>query len=315
MRLYRLIAILLLVESRGQVKARELADALETSPRTIYRDVETLCQAGVPICATTGPNGGIRFMEGYSARLYNLRGEDAVNIYLSGAGMLGGGSATDLKSALIRLEQTLPAHYSADIRAARERFYFDDAPWWGDRPNVPCLEELRRAVWSLRKLRITYSKVNGGSSTRTVRPYGLVLKNMEWYLAAYAEDSCDIRTFKCERIVEAVLLDETFIIPEGFNLERHWHGSVSSFRSARRSEEQYAVKIKLNKRNAWVLEKLEVYDTKEEDGCIFADVNMHSFACAQTEALGIAWLVEIVLPAELRRHMAAKAADLAGLYG
>lgn len=81
MRLHRLIAILLLVESRGKIKAKELAEALETSVRSIYRDIDVLAESGIPLVATTGPNGGIALMEGYTVNLRRLHGEEVVQLF------------------------------------------------------------------------------------------------------------------------------------------------------------------------------------------------------------------------------------------
>jgi predicted DNA-binding transcriptional regulator YafY len=174
-----LIAILLLLESRGQIKAKELASALETSLRTVYRDIDILCEAGIPITTATGPNGGLYLMEGYSTGLYNLHDDDAVNLYLSGIGMYKGDTGLQLKRTLIKLEKILPQEYKGDLGAARERFLFDETPWWGERPIPRCLDNLRKSVWSLQKIKIMYHKVNNEISAREVFPYGLVLKSME----------------------------------------------------------------------------------------------------------------------------------------
>lgn len=316
MRLYRLIAILLLIESRGQVKARDLARALETSERTIYRDIETLCQAGMPIAATAGPKGGIRFMEGYSTKLYHLRDEDAVNLYLSGTGLFNDAAqgTSELKNTLARLERYLPQEYQADIRAARERFFFDEEPWWGDRPLTPCLAELRRAVWSSQKLRVVYTKPSGQVSVRIVRPYGLVLKSMQWYLVAYCEKSYGVRTFKGDRIMKAEPLAETFMLPDGFQLELYWKNGLSAFKAERRAAEQYPVKIRLAKRDRWILDELEIYDIYEDSDEITATVNMHKLDFAQTEALAIALQAEILSPPGVREFVARSVTEMAERY-
>jgi hypothetical protein len=88
MRLHRLIAILLLIESRGSIKTKELADALETSVRTIHRDIDILCESGIPITAATGPNGGIRFIEGYYVNINNLHCDDIISLFLCGIGVV-----------------------------------------------------------------------------------------------------------------------------------------------------------------------------------------------------------------------------------
>lgn len=125
MRLHRLIAILLLLESRGRMKANELSIALETSVRSIYRDIDVLAESGIPLVTTTGPNGGISLMEGYTVSLRRLHGEEVVQLFLTGMGMPAGGSGETsllLKNALLKLEASLPAPYQEDIRTAQRRF-------------------------------------------------------------------------------------------------------------------------------------------------------------------------------------------------
>jgi predicted DNA-binding transcriptional regulator YafY len=149
MRLHRLVAIILLIESRGQIKARELADALETSVRTIHRDIDVLCESGIPITSTTGPSGGIKFMDGYKANISNLHCDDVVNLFLSGIGIHPdeqSEASINLKNALLKLETNLPQQYQPDIRTARERFYFDPSPWWKEKAQLPFLDILRKSL-------------------------------------------------------------------------------------------------------------------------------------------------------------------------
>lgn len=179
MRLHRLIAILLLVESRGKMKANDLAQALETSVRSIYRDIDVLAEAGIPLLSTPGPNGGISLMKGYTVNLSQLHEEDVINLYLTGMGIHTGGhthSGLKLKTTLLKLEKTLPASYQTDIQKAQKRFYFDNTPWWSERLEIPCLESIRAAVWRSHKLWIEYHKINGVISNRKLQPYGLVVK-------------------------------------------------------------------------------------------------------------------------------------------
>lgn len=304
-RLHRLMAILLLLESRGQIKAKELAVALETSVRTIYRDIDTLCEAGIPLAATTGPNGGIHFMEGYSVNMHNLHGDDVINLYLSGIGIHPDGQSDTgirLKHTLLKLEQSLPLEYHEDILKAKERFYFDETPWWGQLPKVECLETLRKSVLQSKKLMITYRKVYGETSSRIVRPYGLVVKTMEWYLVAYCEKSGVVRTFKCERIKEAEMMDEPFDFPTEFSLERYWKESAQHFFDTRREVEQYPVLIKLPRYKADSLKHLSIYDIHEEQGYLWATVNMHSWELARDEVLDVIGYAEVITPVELREY-------------
>lgn len=235
MRLHRLIAILLLLESRGQVKARELAEALETSERTIYRDIEILSEAGVPVVSLPGPAGGFSLMPGYSLHQQDLHAGDVINLFLSGIGVRPeehSEASLNLKTTLLKLEKSIPSQYLPDIRVARERFYFDPSLWFDQKPPLLHLDALRQSVWQSRKVLLTHAKEEeeGGAVTvRVVRPYGLVVKNTDWYLVAYCQTREDIRVFKCDRVRGADLLEETFVIPVDFNLENFWQAWVQGF--------------------------------------------------------------------------------------
>ena len=214
MRLHRLIAILMLLESRKKVKARDLAAALETSERTIYRDIEILCQAGVPITSDFGPTGGFQLMDGYASGLKNRYGDDAVALYLSGIAT-GPEAGASLQTTFSTLQHSLPKQYSGDIHKAVSQFYFDPEGWFTQKKTIPFLDVLRQAVWQSQKLRITYRRSSLGREETTQRqicPYGMVVKNMEWYLVAYCEVSCGMRVFRCDRLMAAERLPEKYVL-------------------------------------------------------------------------------------------------------
>lgn len=232
MRLHRLIAILLLLESRGQLKARELADALEVTERTIHRDLATLCEAGLPIEAVAGPAGGFRLTQEYTSHLPQVPHYEAVGLFLRGIGMnpLEQREAhKDLQAVLGRLESRLPGGYRHDIQAAQKRFYFDPTPWWEEMPVSDHLDVLRQGVWHSRKVALEYQNLAGKKSKRVVRPYGLVVKTTHWYLVAYCETRKEIRTFSVYRITKAELFDATFTWPKDFSLESFWKARSKKF--------------------------------------------------------------------------------------
>lgn len=229
MRLHRLIAILLLLESRGQLRARDLSEALETSERTIHRDIDTLCEAGVPIEAIPGRTGGFRLMDGYTNHLPQVRGDEAIGLFLRGIGMNPHEQQeahADLRNVLGRLESRMPDCYRGDVRAAQRRFLFDPTPWDERMPSWPRLDIVRQGVWQSRKMTFGYTNSLGEWAIRVVRPYGLVVKAMRWYLIAYCETKHSIRSFNLPRIEDPKLLDETFDWPEDFSLEEFWKDGV-----------------------------------------------------------------------------------------
>lgn len=321
MRLHRLIAILLLLESRGSVKAKEMANALETSERTIYRDVDTLCEAGIPITATTGPTGGFSFMPGYSVNLKNFHCDDAISLFLSGIGLRPEGESEaglKLKTALTKLETNLPPEYRNDIKAARERFYFEAEDWWKEKQPLVNQEMIRQAVWRSKKLAIDYRKAGEETRRRTVRPYGLVVKNADWYLVAYCESSKGLRIFKCERIIEAQLLEEEFLIPEEFSLGDFWRSNTERFKAVCREKDYYPVRLRIPEEID--VEKMRdiglLLNTEEADelGRRIVTVNTLTFQDAAQRLPIFMDRVEVLEPQELREYIIGKIKDAARIY-
>lgn len=328
MRIHRLIAILLLLESRGKMKARELAEALETSVRSVYRDIDTLGEAGIPVIASPGPGGGISLMKGYSARINSLNGDDVLQLYLTGIGIpagreraggkgagKGSGSAARLRNALLKLERQLPAAYAPSFEAARKRFYFDDRPWWEERPDIPYLEELRSAVLNSETVQAEYAGPGRGVSVRRLRPYGLVVKNGHWYTAAFCETRSEVRTFKCERILGLTATGEHFEVPDNFQLERYWQQREAGFKDGCAGEEYYPVQLRISGSRAALADRLEILESRTEGDDLLLTVNMFSFEAACRELPEWIGTAEFCGPPELRAAAGAAVRRLAQVYG
>lgn len=306
MRMHRLIAILLLLESRGKMKAQALAEALETSVRSIYRDIDTLCEAGVPIQTSTGPGGGIQLMEGYTVQVNQFHMDEMMQLYLTGMGIYTGRSSSlsmQLKNTLMKLEKQLPAAYRHDIQKVKERFYFDDTPWWDSPKSMPCLEQLRSAVLRSNRLSIQYMKVSGEHSTRTISPYGLIVKQMDWYVVAYCEHAGEIRIFKCERILSSQPTGDEFTIPHDFHLEQFWKARDISFKQQRRAEERYIVTVKIQSNQQRILDNWEVIRLEQVGVDLVADINMYSEEQANSLVMKILGEAEVLSPTRLRHKI------------
>lgn len=322
MRLHRLIAILLLIESRGCIKAGELAEALETSKRTIHRDIDILCEAGIPITATAGPAGGFSLIDGYQVNLKELHCDEVISLYLCGMGLYPqdySEASLNLKNAILKLEKTVPRKYLADIQTARERFYFDPGAWWQVKPDLRFLDVLRRALWHSKKVNLTYANASKGNhdvKTRIIRPYGLIVKNGEWYLVAYCELKQEIRVFKCERIIQADMRDDSFRIPSDFNLETFWRGSVNQFKVDLSKTPCYPVKLRVISKTADCLANFEILDPaddRDRDDSI-RTINLYSFENACQEMIRLNHRVEILAPFELREFVIENAKRVLSVY-
>ncbi len=185
MRASRLVQLLLLLQTNGKMTASRLAEELEVSVRTIYRDIEALSGAGVPIYAEAGPGGGVRLVDGYRTRLTGLTAEEAEALALSGlpgaASELGLG--TVLAAAQLKVDAALPPELRSRAVRMRERFHLDAPGWFAREEPVPHLAALSRAVWEEQRVEIRYRKPEG-EVKRLLDPLGLVLKAGVWYLVA-----------------------------------------------------------------------------------------------------------------------------------
>ncbi|MER7544371.1 YafY family protein [Spirillospora sp. NPDC127506] len=320
MRAARLISMVLLLQSREAMTAGELARELEVSERTVYRDMEALSAAGVPVYADQGRGGGYRLVGGYRTRLTGLTREEAEALFLSGlpgpAGDMGRAGA--LASAELKVLAALPAELrDAPARASR-RFLLDAPGWFGEAGPPPLLRELARAVWQDETVELRYRR-GDAEVVRTAEPYALVLKNGVWYLVARVSGS--FRTYRADRVAAVRPDGGVFDRDEGFDLAAHWRAAAAAFvRSMLREEAtvrlspagmrllRYAVEPHAARRAA--------ADAGEPDerGWVVTTLPIESVPVAASELLRLGAEAEVLAPPELRARMADSAARMAELY-
>jgi predicted DNA-binding transcriptional regulator YafY len=230
MRASRLVNVLLLLQTRSRMTASELAEELEVSIRTIYRDVDALAEAGVPIYAERGPHGGVRLVDGYRTRLTGLTAEEAEAVFLSGlpgpAAELGLG--TVVAAARLKVMAAMPPEFRARAGRVAERFHLDAPGWFQQAEQLPHLEALAGAVWESHRIRIVYRRGDhGGTVERLLEPLGLVLKGGIWYLVA--RSGTNIRTYRVSRVGTVEVTPERFERPEDFALAAHWEQSTAAY--------------------------------------------------------------------------------------
>jgi predicted DNA-binding transcriptional regulator YafY len=230
MRADRLVATLLLMQARGRVTAAEVAEELEVSVATARRDLEALSTAGIPVYPQPGRGGGWSLVGGARTDLSGLTASEAQALFL-----LAGPAAAvapEVKAALRKLVRALPDTFRADAQAAADAVVLDPARWGElSRDRSPVVELLQRAVVSRRKVRFTYASRGRERAERTVEPWGLVAKDEIWYVIAGTERGQ--RTFRVDRIADAVVLAETFERPADFDLSSAWERVVTEVEERR----------------------------------------------------------------------------------
>lgn len=312
MRLHRLLGIIMLLDSRGRMNAENLSKILETSERTIYRDIDILCEAGIPIVATSGPNGGYSFMDNYKINSNTLESGDALNLLLSSMGIQpekNSETAQKLNYAVIKLENSVSEEHRQIILKAKESFFIDSDPWWGKKAENKYVDIIKQSVLSLNKVKIYYIKYGKELSERIIRPYGVVVKNMEWYVIAYCELKNEIRIFKCNRIENIEILEEHFNMPTDFSLEDFWEKSKKQFvkKSTLPKPNSYPVKIKFYEEKKGLLKGFDInYFEKIGDSLIYI-IDMLSYETACNVLFPLSDNLEIIEPSELKTYIIEKA--------
>lgn len=222
MRADRLLSLLMLLQTRGQMTAKALAEALEVSERTIYRDIDALSASGVPVYGEAGPAGGYGLLDSYRTTLTGLtEGEVRALFMLSIPAPLAAlGMTQELKTALLKLTAALPVARRQDEVRVRQRFYLDSTWWQQGHESIPHLQTIHQAVWQDRKLWLTYRPLPASQLEQSVEPYGLVAKAGIWYLVCAHHNR--VRVHRVADLLDARLCTETFIHPADFDLERFW---------------------------------------------------------------------------------------------
>ena len=315
MRADRLLAIMLLLQRGGRVTASDLAERLEVSVRTIYRDLEALGAAGVPVYAEPGRGGGIRILESYTTDLSGLSLAEAELVPLLGLSDAFAGIAlgSSLRRTETKLLMALPDDQRVRAEQARRRIHVDLSRWWDHAEPLPHLPLLVGAVFGGRRLRLRYKRGEDASVvTRTVDPLGLVVQGGTWYLVARARAGEHPRIYRVSRIEGAEALDEPSDDDPDFDLVAFWLERKEDFHMTRSG---YAVKARAK---PWALRALRhEYSGTIPDGDDWIDVDL-SFGTrwiAFERLLGLADSVEVLEPDELRTQIAAAIARMSALYG
>lgn len=321
MRADRLLSILLLVQGYGQLSAARLAAKLQVSERTIYRDVDALSTAGVPIYMERGRRGGIRLVEGYRSELTGLTAPEleglfAVNVDQATQDL---GLGAPAAQARLKVLAALPEPRRTDTRRAMGRLHVDPSGWFAMQSRA-CLAPLTRATYDEHRVRIVYVRRDELEVRRTLEPLGLVLKAGEWYLVALAGRSGDKpRVYRVSRIRHVEVLEEQVARPAEFDLGRFWRESTRDFE---RSFTTFVVRLRVRSDGAAPLRQLLgdwVTDTLREalpdaNGVKQLDVEFESVDQARAYLLGLADSVEVIAPAIVREALRAAAERARVLY-
>jgi predicted DNA-binding transcriptional regulator YafY len=319
MRASRLLSILMLLQTRGRMTAEALAREFEVSVRTIYRDIDELSAADVPVYADRGPNGGFELLEGYRTRLTGLSPVEAQTLFLAGlpgpAAELG--VADVLTTAQLKLTAALPQSVQATATRISARFHLDPVGWFRSADDARFLPMIANAVWTERCLQIRYRRWSD-TVTRRVQPLGLVLKGGIWYLVALVGERP--RTYRVANVLELAVTEEPFSRPRDFDLVRFWTSASRAYEVG-----LYRAKavLRVSPRGMMKLDQLgaavaraaaETAGPPDAKGWVEVTIPIESIAQGTVDLLKLGIDAEVLEPMELRSQLAAMAGELVALY-
>ncbi|MDZ7937861.1 MAG: YafY family protein [Rhodoferax sp.] len=318
MRASRLLTIQMLLQTRGRMSAQALAEVLEVSVRTLYRDVDQLTAAGVPIYAEQGRNGGFQLVDGWKTTLTGFTASEAQAVFMSGlagpAAELGLGE--QVVDAQLKLISALPAHQRDDAQRVQSRFHLDPADWYREADPVPHLSTVATAVWEGLQLTLRYESWKA-EVQRTVHPLGLVLKAGVWYLVATSE--AKPRTYRISNILEATVLDKVSVRPKRFDLPNYWADSIQRF-EAELYQGQAVVRAnaqgmkQLRQLSSAVAQAIAAVPRPQGDETVRLKIPIETLEQASYQLLRMAPDVEVLSPAALRNAIVRRLQAIQACY-
>lgn len=317
----RLLTLLLLLQARGRMSAPEMARELAVSVRTVYRDLDALTAAGIPIWSEQGRAGGYRLVDGYRTRLTGMTGDEADALFL--VGLPGPAAALGLTAEAGAAERKLLAALGPDQRERagrlRDRFHLDVPAWYAEAEDPPHLAALADAVLHERRVAVTYRRWEEPREVdRTLEPHGLVLKAGTWYVVARAAGAGALRTYRVTNVLALTPTDEVFARRPGFVLAEHWRDHLADLDRRRltgtaRVRVSAALRERLPDHPSHPL-TAAVRATDAPPGAIVVDLPIESIGRAAADLVVFGAGAEVLDPPELRAELARLAAEVSELY-
>ena len=309
MKIDRLVSIIMTLLDRERIGARELADTFEVSPRTIYRDIEAINLAGIPIHSVSGVGGGFEIMPEYKLdnKVFSTADLSAILMGLSSLSNVVRGD--ELINAFEKVKSFIPAEKARDIEIKANQISIDPSPWIGRRNIQPYLEMIKMALQEHKLLCFEYTAHHGNRTLRTIEPYQLVLKGSHWYVQGYCYHRNDYRLFKLSRMSKLEMKRETFI-------PRDYQKPILDFEEI---AETMQTEIKIRIHNSVLDRVLEycAYDRFVPDGDEYYIVK---FPFIENDyhydiLLGFGDKCECLEPVRIRTEIRRKIQDMAAVYG
>jgi len=303
MRADRLLSIVLLLQKHQQLTAKTLSERLGVTERTIYRDINALSLAGVPVYTQTGPDGGCFLDENYRMSLSWFTGEELQTLLYTGSASvlsdLGMQSIAD--DAILKLLSMLPNQFQKQAHHMQQRLYLDPSSWYQDSENYKMLPILKDAVWNDLVITSDYESWDGSRRKIRLYPYSLVYKSGRWYLVALDTANNEMRTYRANRLLNPMTTTEAFKRDEQFDVAVYWQKASEQFQQ---KVPTYPVSLRAKPSVLPYFRQLmsgRYTVTEQGEDWWVLNVTYAVFEEARTSVLGLGTEVEVISPTELHQ--------------
>ena len=308
MKVDRLVSIIMILLDKKRVGAQELADMFEVSPRTIYRDIDAINMAGIPVRSTAGVGGGFEIMQEYKIDKKVFSADDLSALLMGLSSLSGMIRGDELVHALAKVRSFIPADRAKEIELKVSQICIDLRPWTGNSNIQPYLEIIKSALQENRLLDFEYIAHHGNKTARTVEPYQLVLKGNHWYLQGYCRKRNDFRLFRLSRMSN-LQMKEGIFVPRDYQKPQLDFDDIWATMQTR-------IKIRIHKS---VMDRVLDFCTYEDFSSDGDEHYMVNFPFAENDyyygiLLSFGDKCECLEPLHIRTEMKRRIHDIATLY-
>ncbi|MBU1101385.1 MAG: YafY family transcriptional regulator [Bacteroidetes bacterium] len=308
MRIDRMLGITVMLLNRDRISARELSDKYEVSIRTIYRDIEAINMAGIPVVAHSGSNGGFGIMSNYKIDRQLLTLNDMVSILSALKGMNATLEDRELDEAIEKITSLVPADKTEHLASRLEHVSIDIQPWGYRERQKQHIKTVHEAIFNHLLISFTYSNSKGEVVERTVEPMTLLFKGYAWYLFAFCKLKNDFRLFKLSRMKELVVQDEIFK-RKNVKYEEHFSSSSENVKMIRMLL-KFSPKVRMKVEEYFEDEHIEYLSNGE----MIAAFDAPEDDWVYSMILGFGDYVEVIEPKHMRSAIKEKTEKILALY-
>ncbi|MDK2964647.1 YafY family protein [Lacrimispora sp.] len=308
MKIDRLIAIIMILLEREKVTAKFLAEMFEVSMRTIYRDLEVINQAGIPVFATSGPGGGIEIMKEFKVEKRIFSANDITALLMGLSSIKNNLPGEQTMAVLAKVKGMIPKEHHKEWEYRANQMKIDALPWFNAGNLFYTVELIQEALDQQRLLTFQYRDIRNKKSSREVEPYRLLWKGEAWYLQGYCLSRMDFRTFKLLRMSDLLISDQRFEIRD-FPIER-----LDEIQTRENSLTRVKLRIQEGVRDLVITRFGEDCLTPDGPDHYIAELYMPVDDLACGYLLGMGTRCVCLEPEEMREKMRRLSSEICGFY-